>query len=301
MVTYWHMLRRDRMALTAAIFLFVVIVASLIGGMLVSAGASAPNLLNRQVPPFDFTASPLQWLGTDALGRNLVERLLAASLTSLSVAIPAAIFSSLIGASIGIYAGYRGGLLDGLAMRLADMILSFPTLLLAVLFLYMFQPSLTNIVILLVVARLPMYLRVSRASTLEVRQRLFVDAARSLGASDLRICRQEIAPVVAPAIFTLVALDVGLLMLLESALSFLGVGIQSPQVSLGVMVAEGRRYISSAWWLTVFPGLLIFLIALASNLLSNWVRIAMDPAQRWRLEGAQGATPPKTAERGAAS
>ncbi len=284
MLKYWHMLKRDRLALVAASFLLLVVVTAAIGGTLVGARGSAPSLLTKLIAPFDFAASPLRWLGTDALGRNLVERLLVATQTSLSIAIPAAVISAIIGTAAGIFAGYKGGLFDGAAMRLADMILSFPTLLLAVLFLYMFEPSLTNIVVLLVIGRLPLYMRVSRASTLEVRQRLFVDAARSLGASDFRICRQEIAPVIAPAIFTLVALDVGLLMLLESALSFLGVGIQAPQVSLGVMVSEGRRYISTAWWLTLFPGLLIFLIALSSNLLSNWLRIAMDPAQRWRLE-----------------
>jgi peptide/nickel transport system permease protein len=284
MSNYWKMLKRDRLAMVSVVFLFFILIFAFVGGTLVGQGASTPNLATKLISPFHLEGNWLQFLGTDSLGRNLLERSARAARTSLSVSIPAAFLAALLGSVAGVVAGYKGGILDGICMRVADMILSFPVLLLSVLFLYMFQPSLMNIVILLIVCRIPLYLRVARASTLEVRKRLFVDAARSLGASDLRICRQEIAPVIAPTIFTLMALDVGLLMLLESALSFLGVGIQPPEVSLGIMIADGRRYITSAWWLSLFPGLLIFLIALSCNIISNWLRIAMDPAQRWRLQ-----------------
>jgi len=241
-----------------------------------------------RLAPFDFARPVRDWLGTDQLGRSVLYMLLVAGATSLSIAICAAIIAAATGTILGIAAGYFGGIVDTLAMRLADVILSFPSLLLAILFVYLFEPSATNIIILLVISRVPLYLRISRAETLEISRRLFVDASRMLGASNLRICRRDILPMVMPNVLTLVALDIGLLMLIESALSFLGIGIQPPSTSWGLMVASGRELMGTAWWLTFFPGLAISLTAVASSFLSNWVRIAADPAQRWRLELGQG-------------
>jgi len=284
MRAYVTMLRADRAALCAAAFLAFILIVAFVVAPLTSETAQLQNLRLRMQPPWSFDNGWAGLLGTDALGRSVLKRMIAASQITLTIALSSALLAAVLGSAIGIGAGYRGGFADSIAMRIADVILSFPMLLLALLFLYLLEPAVTNIIILLVVGRLPLYMRVARAETLSVRQMLYIDAARGLGASGFNICLKEIAPVVMPTIVTLVALDIGFIMLLESALSFLGLGVQPPNTSWGGLVAEGRRWISSSWWLTVFPGLAIFLTALSSNILSNWLRMATDPAQRWRLE-----------------
>ena len=131
---------------------------------------------------------------------------------------------------------------------------------------------------------MPIYMRTARAEVLEIRERLFVSAAISMGASNLRIIFKHIAPLTIPTLITIATLDFAFVMLGESALSFLGVGIQPPEVTWGLMVAQGRNYLQIAWWLAFFPGLIIMLVALSLNLLSSWLRIVLDPRQRWRLE-----------------
>jgi peptide/nickel transport system permease protein len=190
------------------------------------------------------------------------------------------------GTALGIVAGYFGGLVGTLILRLADMILGFPALLLALVVLYIFGPSPVNLVLVLGVARLPVYIRVARAEVLEIRERMFVDAARALGARHRWIIFIHILPILAPTMLTLAAVNLAMVMLLESGLSFLGLGIQPPAMSWGLLVSQGRAYLSQAWWLACFPGLCIMLTTLASNTLANWYRTASDPQQRWRLEGA---------------
>ena len=181
-------------------------------------------------------------------------------------------------------AGYAGGWLGNVIMRLADVIMSFPSLLMAVVVLYMFEPRVANLVLVLALTRIPLYLRTCRAEVLEVRERMFVSAARVMGASRWRILFRHIAPIVVPTLITVATLDFAFVMLAESALSFLGIGIQPPEITWGLMVAQGRNYLASAWWLAFWPGLAIMLTTMALNLLASWVRIAADPEQRWRLE-----------------
>jgi peptide/nickel transport system permease protein len=169
-------------------------------------------------------------------------------------------------------------------MRIADVLMSFPSLLLAVVVLYVFEPRVANLVLVLAITRMPVYIRTTRAEVLEIRERLFVDAARALGADGFRIVRKHIVPLVISTLITIATLDFAYVMLAESALSFLGIGIQPPEITWGLMVAQGRNYLASAWWLAFFPGLMIMLTTLALNLLSGWVRVATDPVQRWRLE-----------------
>jgi peptide/nickel transport system permease protein len=141
-----------------------------------------------------------------------------------------------------------------------------------------------NLVIVLAITRIAIYLRVTRAEVLEIRERVFVDAARALGGSSVHIMRKHIAPVVAPMLLTIMTVDFATVMLSESALSFLGIGIQAPEITWGLMVSQGRNYLAQAWWLAFIPGLAIMLTALSANLLSSWLRTVNDPAQRWRLE-----------------
>lgn len=172
-------------------------------------------------------------------------------------------------------------------MRLADVIMSFPSLLLAVIVLFMLDSSVFNLVIVLAITRIPVYLRTARAETLEVRERMFVQAAQVMGASAPRIIFRHILPVVLPTLITIATLDFAFVMLAESALSFLGIGIQPPEITWGLMVSQGRPYLTTAWGLSLWPGLAIILTTLSLNLLSNWLRTALDPAQRWRLENVR--------------
>lgn len=281
---YGRMLMSDKLALASACYLTLVVLVTIFGAMLLPAGGSGQSLTERMRPPFDFGNPPMHFLGTDALGRSMVERLILAGRTSVVIAFSSALLAAFIGTTIGILAGYRGGWIAAVAMRFADVVLSFPMLLLAILMLYVLRSNAFNIVILLTIAQIPLYLRAARAETLEIRRRPAVEAVRCLGASEARIYRQEIFPNVLPTIMTLIALDVGMLMLAESGLSFIGVGIQPPDVSWGGMVAEGRRWIATSWWLCFFPGLAIFLTALSCNLLSNWLRLATNPVHRWRFD-----------------
>ncbi|QHY99794.1 Oligopeptide transport ATP-binding protein OppD [Streptomyces sp. S4.7] len=181
-------------------------------------------------------------------------------------------------------------------MRVADVILSFPSLLLAVVVLYVFAPSATNIVLILALARIPVYLRTARAEGAELRSRLFVDAARTFGAGTWPTIYRHILPIAMPTLLTVATLDFCFVMLTESSLSFLGIGIQPPDISWGLMVAQGRQYLQTAWWIAVLPGLAIVLTTVSATVLAAWVRLATDPAQRWRLT-----LPRKKREQSAAS
>jgi peptide/nickel transport system permease protein len=200
------------------------------------------------------------------------------------VAVFAAALSMVMGGILGLFAGYVGRWPGNIVMRFSDVLQSFPSLLLAVIVLYILEPRVVNIVIVLAITRLPIYIRVTRAEVLEIRERLFVDAARVLGSSSTRIIFRHVAPVVAPTIFTILTVDFAFVMLAESSLSFLGIGIQPPSITWGLMVAQGRNYLNLAWWLAFFPGLMIMVSTLSANILSNWVRMVSDPVQRWRLE-----------------
>jgi peptide/nickel transport system permease protein len=174
-------------------------------------------------------------------------------------------------------------------MRLADIIMSFPSLLLALIVLYTLGPSIPNLIIVLAITRVPIYLRTTRAEVLELRERMFVSAAKAMGAGSLRIVLRHIAPLVAPTLITIAAIDFASVILAESALSFLGLGIQPPQFTWGAMVATGRGYLANAWWVAFWPGFAILLTTLSLNLLSSWARTVADPQQRWRLQNLRRA------------
>ncbi|MGO2847155.1 MAG: ABC transporter permease, partial [Microbacterium gubbeenense] len=173
---------------------------------------------------------------------------------------------------------------ESVSMRIADVIMSFPSLLLAVVILYVFNPSAANIVLVLAITRIPIYLRTARADSAELRSRMFVDAARNFGTKQTTIVFRHIVPNVLPTLVTLATLELCYVMLAESSLSFLGIGIQPPDVSWGLMVAQGRQYLTDAWWQSVLPGVAIVLTTVAANMLAAWLRLATDPGQRWRLQ-----------------
>jgi len=282
-----RMLWRDKFALIAAIFIVLVILCAIFGPSLVEDLAIRQNLRGRNAPPFDFDQNWLFWLGGDPLGRPLLARIIVATQNTMMVAAGAVACSLFVGTTLGLIAGYTSRMTSQVIMRLADIIMSFPSLLLAVIVLYMLNPSVSNLIIVLAITRIPIYLRTSRAEVLEIRERMFVQAARVMGASTLRIVFRHILPVVLPTLVTIATLDFAIVMLAESSLSFLGIGIQPPEITWGLMVSQGRSYLTSAWWLSFWPGLVIILTTLSLNMLSNWLRTALDPVQRWRLEIAR--------------
>ncbi|PZU89994.1 MAG: ABC transporter permease [Shinella sp.] len=279
-----RMLWADKFALTAAIFLLIVLVMALIGPAWLDAAAQKQNLRGRNAPPFHPDLGWLWFLGADALGRPLLARIIVATQNTMMVAAGAVLVSAIAGSMLGLIAGYAGNKVSQVIMRIADVIMSFPSLLIAVIVLYVFGPSVTNLIIILSITRIPVYLRTTRAEVLEIRERMFVSAARVMGASQKRIIFRHILPVVLPTLTTIATLDFAYVMLAESSLSFLGIGIQPPEITWGLMIAQGRQYLTNAWWLSFWPGLAIILTTLSLNLLSNWLRIALDPVQRWRLE-----------------
>ena len=279
-----RMLLRDKFALCAAIFLLVLVLAAFLGSFLLDDIATKQNLRGRNAPPFDFAKHWFFWLGGDALGRPLLARIIVAARNTLMIAGSAVSFSIVIGCFLGLIAGYSSKFFSHVIMRIADVIMSFPSLLLAVIILYMLPPSILNIVVVLAITRIPVYLRTARAEALEIRERMFIQAAQVMGASNKRIIFRHILPIIIPTMVTIATLDFAFVMLAESSLSFLGIGIQPPEITWGLMVAQGRPYLTTAWWLSFWPGLAIILTTLSLNLLSNWLRVVLDPQQRWRME-----------------
>lgn len=282
-----RMLWADKFAFVSAMFLVLVLLSAVLGPLLLEDIATKQNLRGRNMPPFDFSKDWQFWLGGDALGRPLLARIIVAAQNTVFVAAGAVFFSLTIGTSLGLVAGYTSKTMSQVIMRIADIIMSFPSLLLAVIVLFMLESSVFNLVVVLAITRIPVYLRTARAETLEVRERMFVQAAKVMGASTPRIVFRHILPVVFPTLVTIATLDFAFVMLAESSLSFLGIGIQPPEITWGLMVAQGRPYLTTAWWLSFWPGLAIILTTLSLNLLSHWMRTALDPAQRWRLENVR--------------
>jgi peptide/nickel transport system permease protein len=281
--SWYRLLINDRVAALAAAVLGLVFLTAVFGPMLVGDMATRIDLDNSNQPPFTLAHGWAGVLGTDPLGRSMLARLIVASQTTLSVAIPAVVLSAVVGSAIGMWAGYYRGWRETVAMRIADVIMSFPSLLLAVVVLYVFSPSAANIVLVLAITRIPVYLRTARAESAELQSRLFVDAARTFGAGAGAIITRHVLPIVLPTLLTVATLDFCYVMLAESSLSFLGIGIQPPDVSWGLMVSQGRTYLHTAWWLSFFPGLAIVITTVSATILAAWARIATDPGQKWRL------------------
>lgn len=282
--TWLSLLWADKLAFFAAVFLLIVLLCAILGPWLLDGVATKQNLRGRNAPPFDLSRGFMMILGGDQLGRPLLARLIVAAGNTMAVAAGAVMLAMLIGSTLGLIAGYSRGRMAELIPRLADVIMSFPSLLLAVIVLYMLDPSVGNIILVLAITRIPVYLRTTRAEVLEVRERMFVQAATVMGAPTRRIIFRHILPMILPTILTIATLDFSFVMLAESSLSFLGIGIQPPEITWGLMVSQGRPYLTSAWWLSFWPGLAIILTTLSLNLLSNWMRVALDPTHRWRLE-----------------
>jgi peptide/nickel transport system permease protein len=216
-------------------------------------------------------------LGSDQFGRDVASRVLHGARVSLTVGLISVSIAVALGAPLGLVSGYYGGRLDGLIMRVMDVLLAFPGILLALAIVSVLTPGLTNVMIAVGLSAVPTYARLVRASVLSARENLYVEAARALGGRDLGILTRYILPnVVAPLIVT-ATLGLGTAILSAAALGFLGLGSQPPQPEWGRMLSEGRDYLREAWWISTFPGLGIMLTVLAMNLLGDGLRDVLDP------------------------
>ncbi len=219
-------------------------------------------------------------LGTDQLGRDILSRILHAARVTVSISLVAVFASALAGVALGMASGYFGGLLDMLLMRIADIQLAFPTILLALTIVAVFGSSIPILILVFVIPGWVRYVRVIRAQVLVLKQTQFVEAARVLGADNLRILGRHLAPNLLTEIIILMNLEVGRIILLESALSYLGLGVQPPLPTWGNMLNEGRLYLQTSWWVVTTPGLVIMFTVLGLNVLAEGLRGLYDPRER---------------------
>ncbi|MEI4472800.1 ABC transporter permease [Frigidibacter sp. MR17.24] len=283
-VRTYRLLFADGLATASVCFLILVLLMAVFGPMLIGGLAEKPNFRARNMAPFSLEQGWAFVLGADTLGRSMLARLVVAARSTLGIAAVAVLCSMALGGALGLVAGYARGWVSTVILRLTDIVMSFPSLLLALIVLYSLGPSILNLVLVLAITRIPVYLRTTRAEVLEVRERMFVTAATALGASDRRLVVRHIAPVVLPTLLTIGAIDFATVVLAESSLSFLGLGVQAPEFTWGSMVATGRGYLATAWWVAFWPGLAILMTTLSLNMLASWWRTYSDPHQHWRLE-----------------
>ena len=271
--------RRDRLATASLIFLLLVILASVAAPWLTpyaDQGAGEPNILEK------FSSPGLSHpFGTDQLGRDVLARVLYGGRTSLLAAFSIVLIALLVGTALGALAGYIGGWFDEVIMRVTDIFLAFPPLLLAITVAAVLEPNLANAIFAVALTWWPWYTRIARGQAISLSERAFVQAAQGLGAGELAVVRRHIVPNLMTPVLVQATLDLGSAIMTVAGLSFLGVGVQPPTADWGAMVSEGRLFVQSGvWWLATFPGLMIFLSTLAFNLLGDSVQIVLNPRAR---------------------
>lgn len=226
-------------------------------------------------------------LGADQLGRPILDRIIYGSRVSLYVGLGVVLVTGLFGTVLGLMAGYFGGTVDTIIMRWVDIQTAFPGLLVALTILIMLGPNLENMMMALMINGWMIFARIVRGVTLSLREEVFVKAARVIGASDLRIIFAHLLPNLVSPILTIAVMELARIILAEAALSFLGMGIQPPEASWGLMLADGRDYMTKAWWLVTFPGVAIALTVLFINMVAGWLRSVSDPQQRFKKFGKE--------------
>lgn len=271
---YLEALSRDKLALFAATFLALLLGAAIFAPVVAPFDPAAQSLALRNQPPMtaDEAGGRIpHLLGTDQIGRDVLSRLIYGARISLAVAAASVLISGLLGTTLGLLAGYYRTWIDDLIMRMVDVQMGFPSLLLALFVLYALGSSLWNVVFVLAITRWMVYARLTRSLVLSYRENVFVEAARSVGARDRRIIFFHLVPNLLSPILVLATLEAAVMILTESSLSFLGLGLPLSEPSWGQMLAQGRMYVTSAWWLVTFPGLAILFTCLSLNLLAIWV------------------------------
>ena len=272
--------------LLVAIFVLVALLAPVI----TPHDPSAQVLSQRLVPPFwEHGGSTSHLLGTDQLGRDILSRVVYGSRISLLVGVSVVVIAGFVGTTVGVVSGYLGGRVDSFIMRVVDTQGAFPGLLLALLILAAVGPSVHTVIIVLCLDGWLMYARVARGTVLSLREMPYVEAAELVGCRPRRVMARHIAPNLTSPILTVAVLEFARIILAEAVLSFLGLGVQPPQMSWGLEIAEGQDYVYSAWWLVTFPGIAIAVTVLGVNMFASWLRVAADPQEREKRFAASAA------------
>jgi peptide/nickel transport system permease protein len=270
----WLMFRRNKLAMAGLVTVIVLVVASIFAPLLTTQNPSAQDLAGRLAPP-----SADHWLGTDELGRDLYTRLLYGGRVTLGMVITVVVLVAPIGLVVGTVAGYAGGVADRVLMRVTDVFLAFPRLVLALAFVAALRPGIGSAVIAIALTAWPPYARLARAETLTIRHTDFIAAVRLTGASATRIVMRHIAPLCISSLIVRVTLDMSGIILTAAGLGFLGMGAQPPMPEWGTMIATTKDFILDQWWVPTIPGLAIFAASLAFNLLGDGLRDVLDPKQ----------------------
>jgi peptide/nickel transport system permease protein len=279
----------------AGAILIALVVTAAFAPYLAPQSPTDGDITQKLIPPFWMERGEGGHpLGTDRFGRDVLSRVIYGSRISLIVSLLAIGLSGTFGTALGLISGYRGGLTDSLLMRFADIGLSLPTILIAVVLVAVSEPSFQNVVLVISLLLWPRFARQIRGETLAVKEQDFVALAVVAGRSNIWIISRHIFPNVVPTLLVISTLQVGYVILLEGTLSFLGVGVPPPNPAWGLMIAEGRGFLATAWWITLFPGLAMLLTVLAVNLMGDWLRDHLDP--KLRQVGSRADGEPATIE-----
>jgi peptide/nickel transport system permease protein len=285
-LTGWRRLLRslagNRMAALSSLILLAMLAAALFAPQIAPHDPSWQERSERLVAPFSTGADTGRFylLGTDPLGRDMLSRIIFGARISLLIGFSSVILSAPIGVLLGLLAGYGPRWIDDAIMRFADVQLAFPIILLAMVIVAVLGPSLPNLIVVLAISGWVIYARVVRGQVLRLKEMEFIQAAKTAGCSAPRILLRHLLPNVMTPVIVLITFGLASMILLESSLSFLGLGVQPPTPSWGGMLNDSRDYISKAWWVSVMPGLAIMLTVLSVNFLGDWLRDTLDPKEQ---------------------
>jgi peptide/nickel transport system permease protein len=275
----WRLLLSNPVTVVSAVALLAIVIVAVTARWIAPYGINDIDVPNALQSP-----SGAHWFGTDELGRDVFSRVLVAIQASMQVAVISVAFAAVVGVTVGLVAGYRGGWVDTVFMRVVDVMFAFPVLLLALAVVAILGPGVPTTILAIGIVYTPIFARVSRASTLSVRVEPYVAVSRTMGTGHGYILRRHILPNIAGPLIVQTSLSLAFAILSEAALSFLGLGIQPPQPSLGRMIFDSQGFVTLAWWMAVFPGVAIFVTVLAFNLFGDGLRDVLDPRQRTMIE-----------------
>jgi peptide/nickel transport system permease protein len=270
-----HLVRTHPLALAGVILILALVMTALLAPLVTPFDPLNVDLRNKLLPP-----SSTHIFGTDDLGRDILSRVIAGSRISLQIAIMVVAFAFSFGTSLGVVAGFYGGVVNELLMRVTDMFLAIPSLVLAMVIAAALGPSLYNVMLSLCVTWWPWYTRLARAEAISVREKQYTEAARMIGVSNFRLIFRHILPNCLSPVIVNASMDMGFVILTAAGLSFIGLGAQPPSPEWGAMLSLGRSYLREAWWVATFPGLAILITVLGFNLLGDGLRDILDPRLR---------------------
>jgi peptide/nickel transport system permease protein len=268
----WRTFARNRLAVVGLVIVLLLVVLAALADVIAPYPPTVGDLGGRLVAP-----SAANWLGTDDQGRDILSRLIHGSRITLYVVALVAVLAAPVGLLVGTVSGYAGGVIDAVLMRITDIFLAFPRLVLALAFVAALGPGIENAVIAIAITSWPPYARIARAETLTLRQADYISAVKLLGAGPMRIVLRHIMPLCLSSVIVRVTLDMAGIILTAAGLGFLGLGAQPPLPEWGAMIAGGRQYVLDHWWVAAAPGAAIFIVSLGFNLLGDGLRDALDP------------------------